>query len=131
MLVVGIELGLAHFLQTELFPDQVQAGCRGIIPHLPCVQVVNPLLQRAFGHLVEFIHFQYVIFWKQLADAIHLEPLLLERRQIEDVSQMLPFELGLPVVEVVLAHAEGKIDDVHAVDLADFLVIVAPIDVLA
>ena len=131
MLVVGIELGLAHFLQTELFPDQVQAGCRGIIPHLPCVQVVNPLLQRAFGHLVEFIHFQNVIFWKQLADAIHLEPLLLERRQIEDVSQMLPFELGLPVVEVVLAHAEGKIDDVHAIDLADFLVIVAPIDVLA
>ena len=131
MLVIRIQFPLAHLLQPKLLTNQRQARRRRILPNLPRVQIMYPLLQRALGHPVEIVHLQNVILREQLAHRIHLEPLLLERRQVQGVSQVPPLELRLPTIQVVFPHSQRKVHDVHAVHLPHLLVILPPVDVLA
>ena len=107
----------------------IQPRCSGVRGYFAGVEVVNPFLERTFGHLVETIDFQNVVFRIELADRIGLEGLPLEGGEFEQVVGVDAAELGFAVVHVVLAVTQREVNNVDAVNLAYFGVIVASLNV--
>ena len=103
----------------------VQSRGGGVLGQRPRLEIINPFLDGAFSYLVEVVDLEDVVFREELADGIDLELFLLEGVQLQDVPVVDTAELGLAVIDIVGAFAEGEINDVDAIDLADMLVVLA------
>ena len=94
-----------------------------------CVEEIDPLLQRHLAPLVEIVDLQDEVLGIEVADGVHLEPLLLERGERQQLAVVYAAKLGLAVIDDVRAPAKVEVDDVHTVDLADVLIVLSAVDV--
>ena len=79
MAVVVVSLGRCHAVNLQFLPRLVKAWRRGVVGDFRCVEEIDPLLQRHLTPLVEIVDLQDEILGIEVADGVHLEPLLLER----------------------------------------------------
>ena len=88
------------------------------------------MLQRDLRPAVEVVHLQDIVFRIELIDLVHPELLTLERRQPKHVVLVDAPELGLAVINEVLALTQVEVDDVDAVHLLHVVVVLTAVDIL-
>ena len=86
----------------------VQSRRGGVLGQRPRLEIINPFLDGAFGHLVEVVDLEDIVFREELADRIHLELFLLEGVQFQNAPVVDAAELCLAVIDVVGAFPKAK-----------------------
>ena len=114
----------------QALPHLVDSLGVEILLQIIVFEIVNPFIQAAFGHVVEVIDLDDVVFRIDLADHVILKDGGLPAAQREDVVLMDAAELGLAVIDIILAVAEVKIDEVDRVDFPDLLIQLAFLEVI-
>ena len=106
MTVISCQFIFGHAVEFQSLACLFKSGSRGGGRYLACIQVVNPLFQRALGDLIEIIDFQNVVFGIKLAHCIDFKGLLLKGSKLENIIGMDTPEFSLAMIDKILAMSQ-------------------------
>ena len=66
--------------------------------NLRCIEEIDPLLKRHLAPLVEIVDLQDEVLGIEVADGVHIELLLLERGERQQLDVVYAAELGLAMI---------------------------------
>ena len=134
---VGAALLVRHAHDGKLLSCSLQARCGGVLTNLGILQVLHPLFDRRFCHLVEFLHYEYEVLGEHLIGQCHALGALAHVGFLVGTLQSqngILFrharELRHAVVGIILAFAEVEVEDVDGVNLADDAVVLTHADLV-
>ena len=133
VVLVTFALEGVHFEEVEALLGLSQSRHFRVGADEAHLEVAHPLVEVGGGllGLVELADAQDVVLGEDVVHGLHPEPLgEVAVAEDEEVAGVDAFELALPVVEVVVAHAEVEVEDVDGEDFLDVLVVLAGGDVL-
>ena len=129
MMVIGSPLGWAHLVDLEHMTSLAQSWRRSVMGNISGTEEIDPLIQGHLAPSVKVIDLKDVVFRVEIAHRFHLELLLLEGGEREELVVVDATELRLTMIDHITSTAKIEVHDVDAVDLPDVLVVLSAVDV--
>ncbi|SEH08154.1 Uncharacterised protein [Candidatus Venteria ishoeyi] len=122
MVFIGVAFPFVHFQYIQRFFCLPESSCSKIFLDLFIFKKVNPLIQAVFGNIIKVFNFYQIVFRVNICDFLHFIQLFLVFAEFQNAVIVHPDKMGGAVIDIIIAFAKVKIQNIHRNHFADFRV---------